>query len=444
LQQLTGGTPYVSYTYSYPHKTAYRPLAPRRALKEVWSAENKDALYLYLHVPFCEMRCGFCNLFTMSHPQEELTEAYLAALERQARRVRHAIGDARYARMAIGGGTPTWLSAAQLDRVFRLAEELFGIEGKNVPISVETSPRTAEMDKLRALRDHAVERISIGVQSLVEAEVNASGRAQKSAWVETAIGRIRQLKFPTLNLDLIYGLPGQTVASWLISVQRALAWQPEELYLYPLYVRPLTGLARWGMQAEDSLRLECYRAARDLLISAGYQQVSMRMFSRQSIGMNARGAGATSAPVYCCQEDGMLGLGCGARSYSRALHYSSEYAVGASGVRGIIASYVSRPDESFEWADYGCNLNQEEQRRRWVIKSLLRSDGLRISDYRQRFRTCLHNDLSELQVLEREGLTEAGDDILRPTPAGLERSDVIGPWLFSPTMRERMDSYELR
>src|SRR5829696_9119035 len=84
-------SPYVSYTYSYPHKTAYRPLTPPRELHDVWADERKNALFLYVHVPFCEMRCGFCNLFTTANPKSDLALAYLDALERQARRVRAAL-----------------------------------------------------------------------------------------------------------------------------------------------------------------------------------------------------------------------------------------------------------------------------------------------------------------------------------------------------------------
>ncbi|MFJ1829773.1 coproporphyrinogen III oxidase family protein, partial [Streptomyces sp. NPDC088178] len=76
--------PYQSYVYAYPHKTAYRPLAERPALRELWAAERKDALSLYLHIPFCEVRCGFCNLFTRIGAPDELTTRYLDALDRQA------------------------------------------------------------------------------------------------------------------------------------------------------------------------------------------------------------------------------------------------------------------------------------------------------------------------------------------------------------------------
>ncbi|HSI32099.1 MAG TPA: STM4012 family radical SAM protein [Tepidisphaeraceae bacterium] len=438
LEQARAGTPYAAYSYAYPHKTAYRRLDPPRPLGEVWAGEDRSALYFYLHVPFCEMRCGFCNLFTTANANDARVERYLAALERQARAVRAAVGPASFARAAIGGGTPTYLSARDLERVLRLARDVFGLDPRRTPTSVETSPRTADADKLGVLREHGVERISIGVQSLVDAEVAAAGRAQKVAWVDAAVGRIRAAGFPTLNLDLIYGLPGQTVDSWARSLAAALEYRPEELYLYPLYVRPLTGLDRRAARAEDQLRVECYRAGRDLLAAAGYEQLSMRMF-------RSRSAPDAGGPVYCCQDDGMLGLGCGARSYTESLHYSSEYAVGAAGVTEILDSFAARSADAFAHADYGCELNADERRRRWVVKSLLRMPGLCAEAYRAEFGTDVAGDFPELRLLADEGWTEAaaGASVTRLTPAGLERSDAIGPLFYSAAMTRLSDEYEL-
>jgi oxygen-independent coproporphyrinogen-3 oxidase len=428
---------YAGYAYAYPHKTAYRALDPPVALRDVWATERRDSLLLYLHTPFCEMRCGFCNLFTTVNPPSGFAKDYLAALRRQAARTRESLGQATFARLAIGGGTPTYLDEASLESLFDIAERILGVDPQNVPVSVETSPLTAESGKLRLLRERGVDRISIGVQSLIEAEVRAVGRSQKTAAVEAALDRIRGAGFMTLNIDLIYGLPGQTTGSWLESLRAALRFEPEELYLYPLYVRPLTGLGRRGQKAEDDLRLACYHAGRQLLLESGYRQISMRMFQRAQ-------APVTNGPAYCCQNDGMVGLGCGARSYTRALHYSGEYAVGATGVREILAAYIAKPDEAFDFVDYGFRLDGAEQRRRFVIQSLLQVEGLDFDAYRARFVSEAMDDLPELASLEDRGLAMREDDRLRLTETGLEMSDVIGPALYSARVRNLMGSYQLR
>jgi oxygen-independent coproporphyrinogen-3 oxidase len=140
----------------------------------------------------------------------------------------------------------------------------------------------------------------------------------------------------------------------------------------------------------------------------------------------------------------MIGLGCGARSYTRALHYSSEYAVGAAGIREILASYIAKPDDAFNFADYGFALDGAEQRRRFVIQSLLQVEGLDFAAYRQRFGSEVMGDLPELAQFEERGLAMRDDDRLRLTEAGLEMSDAIGPMLYSPRVRNLMESYQLQ
>ncbi len=432
---LTDGSPYQGYAYSYPHKTAYRRLPAPVPLSDLWAPERRSALFLYFHVPFCEMRCGFCNLFTQVRPKEGVARTYLDTLERQAHLVRDLLGQAGFARLAIGGGTPTALELPELERLFNLAEWMLGGPIR-VPCSVETSPETAEWEKLSLLRDRGVSRVSIGVQSFLEAETAAVGRPQRLSAVQSALERIRSVGLPVLNIDLIYGLPGQTVESWLHSVRSALRYFPEELYLYPLYVRPGTGLGRSQRQWDD-LRLTCYREAAALLCQEGYEQTSMRMF-------RARHSPTEEGPVYCCQQDGMIGLGCGARSYTSNLHYADEYAVRPEGVRSILEAYIARPTADFAFAVHGIRLNGEEQRRRSVLMSLLQRTGLSLVEYQQRFGSDLFDDLPQLLELEPAGLARHEEGRLVLTEAGLERSDAIGPWLYSSQVRERMEAYSWR
>jgi oxygen-independent coproporphyrinogen-3 oxidase len=424
--------PYQAYVYAYPHKTAYRPLDPSPPLQDVWAGEPLDSLFLYLHVPFCEMRCGFCNLFTRTGAPEELTGAYLDALDRQATAVLDALGEPAFATAAFGGGTPTYFTASELERLCDIAGRFPGFGA--IPLGVETSPATATTDRLAVLAERGATRVSIGVQSFLDDEARAAVRPQKRAEVEASLDRIRAAGFPTLNLDLIYGIDGQTPATWLHSLDAALAWRPEEIYLYPLYVRPLTGLGRRARDWDDQ-RLTLYGIGRDHLLAEGYEQVSMRMFR-----LPRTSAGGTG---YCCQTDGMVSLGCGARSYTSRLHYSFEYAVGAGQVRSIIDSYVSETD--FTTARVGFALDTDEQRRRHLLQSLLQATGLDRDTYRARFGTDPLDDFSsKLATLIDRGWLDASDTTLRLTPEGLAYSDAIGPALFSSRVQALMDSYEAR
>lgn len=426
MNSLATTDQYAGYAYAYPHKTAYAPLDPVRKLPEIWADDPKTGLFLYLHVPFCEMRCGFCNLFTMANPAFDLVERYIDAIARQAQQTRDALGAPRFARRALGGGTPTFLNAAQLDRLLGIARDVLGADG--VPTSVETSPRTATPQRLQVLAEHGVTRISIGIQSFVEDEARAAGRAQRSREVHAALDAIRRLRFPILNVDLIYGLPRQTQQSWRASLQRALEWAPEEIYAYPLYVRPETGMH--GSVTHGDVRAACYRDAVDFLGHHGYRQTSMRMFTRMPDRADVG---------YCCQEDGMVGLGPGARSYTRSLHYATRYAVRSNGVRQVVDEWLACDD--FETITHGFVLDDDEQRRRWLLQSLLQAEGLEEGAYRLRFGTRLLDDFPRLCVLTDHGLATREAGRFGLTAAGLEASDQIGPWLYSPRVHQKMQEF---
>ncbi len=427
---------YGSYAYAYPHKTAYRPLTPSRSLADVWSGEDKRQLFLYVHVPFCEMRCGFCNLFTYVGSKEEEHERYVDALEREADAVAAALGpERRFSRLALGGGTPTFLSAHHLDRVMTLAL-CVGADARRLPSSVEVSPITADEERLAVLAKWGVTRVSIGVQSFVDEECRALGRPQLRADSVAALQRIRAGGFASLNVDLIYGVQGQTPASWRESIDVALSFEPEELYLYPLYVRPLTGLGRRARVASD-IRPQLYREGKAVLEAAGYEQVSMRMFRRSTAERDPEPV----EPTYCCQRDGMVGLGAGARSYTTTLHYSSEYAVARSGVKDIVRDYCDRDPRRVA---FGFELGEREAWRRYVIQSLLQREGLRLEAFEAVFGLTAFEALPELCELEQHELGGEVGGVLRLNDAGIAASDAIGPWLASAQVNARMASYTHR
>lgn len=425
--------PLTAYAYSYPHKSSYRPLSPVVPLSEAWRDEDASSLSLYVHVPFCEMRCGFCNLFTQSQPGAEAVAAYLATLKRQMRVVREAVPAAQFQQFAVGGGTPTFLSAAELATLLSNVQSTFDCWLRYLATSVETSPATATPDRLQVLRDWGVQRISLGVQSFANDELGQLGRPQKSEDVHQALANIRSCGFPELNIDLIYGGMDQTRRAWRQSLRESLRYEPEEIYVYPLYVRPHTGLARRGRSAAEH-RSDLYREARDLLCASGYVQLSLRNF---------RLPRCASSSAYACQRDGMIGLGCGARSYTRRLHYATRFAATQAGVRAILQQWVSQSDAELALATHGYWLSEDEQRRRYLIMSLLQAAGMQLNDYRARFSLPPDAEvhLPDMELLIERGWLEHSRTRLKLTASGLEHSDEVGPLLYSELVRDRLREF---
>ncbi len=439
-QYLSQTERFQSYLYSYPHKTAYRPFDEPVDLQALWVQEKKSSLYLYTHIPFCQMKCAFCNLFTVSHPQEELVTLYLKQLQTQAQVMRETLAEFHFSGYAVGGGTPSHLDTAQLAQLFAIYSETLGLDLQHTPGSFEISPDTITEDKLALLAQYRVQRISIGIQSFIEAEARAVGRIQPAAELEALLEKIKHFDFPSFNIDLIYGLAGQTPESWLASLKKALQFAPTELFLYPLYVRPLTALFRNSKNRagqQDDIRTTLYQIGRDFLLANGYQQDSMRLFRRSA-------ASPARSGDYTCQEDGMIGLGTNARSYTRDVHYSTEYAVAKPQVAAIIAQYIAQKRSDFASAHYGIRLSEDDRKRRYLIKSLLKSEGIDRAHYQTLFGTALYSDFPELPSLIAMNLAAETGTWLRLQGDGMAYSDLIGHWFISPEVKQKMQSYTIK
>ncbi|MDX8399205.1 MAG: STM4012 family radical SAM protein [Gallionellaceae bacterium] len=430
---------FQSYLYSYPHKTAYRQFGEPVDLAQLWQTEKKDALYLYSHIPFCRMKCAFCNLFTLSHPPPDQVARYIAKLAQEARAVRDILGEFCFAGYAVGGGTPSLLDARQLAQLFAIYSEVLSVDLARTPGSFEISPDTITNDKLAVLAEHGVGRISIGIQSFIENEARAMGRQQPREVTGLLLEKIASYGFPVFNIDLIYGIPEQTPSSWLSSLKQALIYRPTELFLYPLYVRPLTPMFKKtsAQPTRADPRDELYLIARDFLLEQGYEQDSMRLFRLPCVSQ-ARGID------YSCQEDGMIGLGTNARSYTRAIHYSTEYAVNKPNVAAIVADYLQKPAEAFYRADFGVKLSDDDRKRRYLIKSLLKAEGVDKLQYRRLFATDLIADFPELGELQSMQLAEEHGDTLRLSGEGMAYSDLLGHWFISVAVKNKMREYVLK
>ncbi|MBL3656345.1 STM4012 family radical SAM protein [Fulvivirga sediminis] len=428
---------FQGYAYSYPHKTAYRAFKKPYSMQEVWQNEDKSALFLYLHVPFCEMRCGFCNLFTVANPKEGLYNPFIEQLKIQSEVTAQALGDFKVARAALGGGTPTYLSLEELEALFSILKNDWNLAPEQIPTMVEASPKTLTEEKMAFLKEAGVTRLSMGVQSFIEEETKALGRPQNPKDLMHAIELLQRFNFPITNLDLIYGVQNQTPDSWKYSLETTVSYQPEEIFLYPLYVRPLTGLGKKSSHQEwTDFRIRLYRIGRDYLLANGYEQKSMRLFKRKNSVL-------ADQPAYHAQENGMVGLGVGARSYTKNLHYSSEYAVGSKSIKPIIQNFNQMTAQDFNQVPYGVILNDEEQKRRYIIKSLCEGSGLSYARYQAFFNSKVMSDFPELAQLFDLGFCQDNDTGTYLNEEGHEHEDIIGPWLYSENTIQKSESFSL-
>ena len=202
---------------------------------------TNNPLALYLHIPFCAARCAYCDFNTYAG-LERLFAPFTGALVAEIRRAGETRGRPPAHTLFIGGGTPTVLPPELLARSLDACREAFDL-APAAEITSEANPGTVDQAHFAALRGMGVNRLSMGVQSFDDAELRWLGRIHSADEAEAAFRAARQAGFANINLDFIFGLPGQEPATWLATLARAIALQPEHLSLYSLTVEHGTPLA---------------------------------------------------------------------------------------------------------------------------------------------------------------------------------------------------------
>ncbi|HEY1389966.1 MAG TPA: radical SAM family heme chaperone HemW [Ktedonobacterales bacterium] len=243
-------------------------------------ASELGSVSLYLHVPFCHAKCHYCDFNSYAGMLGQ-REAYVDALAREIRlaglRARQADGAPRRCRtIFFGGGTPSLLAAAQVEELLREARAAFAVDA-DAEITLEANPGTLEYGRLDALRATGVNRLSMGAQSFDAGLLRWMGRIHSPEEIETAFAAARRAGFTSINLDFIFALPNQSLATWADTLERALELGPEHLSLYSLIVEEGTPLFSWVREgrvipADDDIAADMYEHAMELLARAGYGQ----------------------------------------------------------------------------------------------------------------------------------------------------------------------------
>jgi oxygen-independent coproporphyrinogen-3 oxidase len=232
---------------------------------------------LYLHIPFCASTCDFCA-FYQEQPERAKIEQYLAGMERELALVppHGPVTTAFW-----GGGTPGLLPA---DDIHRLGKAMVKAGGQPTEWSVELAPSSVRADKLKALRDVGVTRVSMGVQSFDDATLDALGRRHSTKQVHDAWELVQAAGFKSVNLDLIFAVPGQDEARWEADLRMAIALQPEHLSTYCLTFEEDTAmfvkLSKGKVKIDHELEARMYRRTWKVLSEAGYEQYEISNFAR--------------------------------------------------------------------------------------------------------------------------------------------------------------------
>lgn len=244
---------------------------------------------LYVHVPFCLQKCDYCAFYSHSlvDSPKDLIAVYLEGLEvEMAKRQKDA--PQGVSSLFIGGGTPTVLKETDLERLLAMVQWYFPMN-LGAEQTMEGNPGTLTDEKIKVIRNYGINRFSLGVQSFDDQLLDAVGRVHTATQAREAIGRLRKGGFQNLNLDLMFGLPGQDMTIWQESLEEAVSFSPEHLSIYGLMLEEGTRLYdRYAGEArgtiyslpDEDLQAEMYEWAVRSLRQMGYRQYETSNFSR--------------------------------------------------------------------------------------------------------------------------------------------------------------------
>jgi putative oxygen-independent coproporphyrinogen III oxidase len=265
---------------------------------------------IYVHVPFCMTRCGYCD-FNAYAGLDELKPSYLRSLFREAELSSPAWEGEEFVSVFFGGGTPTTVAPADLRALLTLLRERFDL-GEDAEVTIEANPDTVTEASLNALLDAGYTRLSIGAQSFDPIVLAALERIHQPASVRAAIAAARRAGYRNVSLDLIYGANGETLDSWRRTLDEAIALGPDHVSAYALTIEPATSLGRQVASGEapapdPDLQADMFMLACGVLADAGYRHYEISNWARPGFEC-VHNLGYWERRPY-------VGLGAGAHSY---------------------------------------------------------------------------------------------------------------------------------
>jgi oxygen-independent coproporphyrinogen-3 oxidase len=392
---------------------------------------------IYLHIPFCKHRCAYCDFNTYAG-QEDSIPAYVDALIQEIGQVSesanqrvgelpdHPITYSPIHTIFFGGGTPSLLSAPQFDSILRALRAAFALTA-DAEVSIEANPGTISPQKLEGIRKAGINRISFGVQSANTEELRMLERIHDFFTVIESVSAARKAGFDNLNLDLIYGLPEQTLASWKTTLTRIVDLHPEHISAYALTLEHGTPFGRWSSKGllplpDPDLAAEMYEYAEEFLESNGYVHYEISNWARDAEESRRSKVKSQTldlrplTPSHACRHNlqywrslPYLAFGAGAHGYADGYRYSNALR---------IKTYIERMSNKLQDTGYKFPLspavvNQHKQTMQddisdYMINNLrLTQAGVAESDFRERFGVGLLDMFGkEVEELIRNGLLE--------------------------------------
>ena len=365
---------------------------------------------LYIHIPFCLSKCHYCDFYSLT--SISAVPDFLDALFKEMEMYRNRFNS--FDTVYIGGGTPSLLSPQQLENILVRIGENFDLISDS-EITVETNPADLNRSYLESIREIGINRINIGVQSFDQKVLNFLGRRHSLMQALSAVEASRKAGFHNIGLDLIYGVPGQSIDSWLDTLKQAVAFSPEHLSCYQLTLEPKTPLGKRYQAGEfsipgEELQYEFFMKTSQFLEGAGYIHYEVSNFARGTELASRHNQKYWDHSPY-------LGLGPAAHSFQDNQRWWNHRCLDQY-LAAINAGNL--PIEETE------TLTMEQLRLEALYLGLRTKKGVCLQDFKNRYHFDLFTEKKKmLDKLQEEGFISIQEGHLSPTPTGLAVADSL-------------------
>jgi oxygen-independent coproporphyrinogen III oxidase len=372
--------------------------------------ELLETVSLYLHIPFCHTRCYYCDFNTYAGIlplREPYVRALLTEIDMAGRMAQHADGTPRRTRtIFFGGGTPSLLTIGQVTRLLDTCRQAFAVD-QDAEITLEANPGTLSPEQLPGLRAAGVNRLSMGAQSFDAQLLETLGRIHSPEEIVQALYNARAAGFTSINLDFMFGLPGQTMRHWRETLDRALSLRPEHLSLYSLIIEEGTPFYTWTHEGritpgDEDLCADMYEYADERLQAEGYENYEISNWALPGHQSQHNLTYWRNLPY--------LGMGAGAHSFFGRRRFSTvlnpqEY------IR--LLNRQQRPEAESETIEPAQEMSET------AFLGLRTAMGLHLPTFEQRFGVSFTHFAGErLRPVEEAGLLEQKEGWLRLSKRG--------------------------
>lgn len=370
---------------------------------------------IYIHIPFCRSRCSYCDFATGIYDSTR-ADLYTQVLKGEILTWNETEAPEEIDTIYFGGGTPSLLSTQQVSAILDAINSRFTLKPRShIEVTMEMNPGTVTPESLRELRHAGINRASFGAQTFNDRELARLGRSHTAQQTRATFQHLREAGFNNISMDLIAGLPGQTLEGWERNVDEALAMKPEHLSFYLLEVHQGTPLAdhiKRGLQPkpDDEIAAQMYASMLKRAATAGYEHYEISNLCLPRFESHHNTKYWTGAPYY--------GFGCSAHSYDG---HSRRW----SNVRDM-DRYIALIETKCSPITERVELNENEIRSEALFLGLRMMRGVDLADYQSRFGSDIHDSYeSDLKRFREAGLIEYEGNVMRLTQAGALLSNEV-------------------